>query len=584
MATSMATSNSIATTSTAVELTEPKAPASAAKTVIWGLTYNGSFKNMIGEKVSAKRGAEPDPPAPDPPAPGSPVPDSSASEDAEPQPTVETRVTVTYPRRKVIELPPGVTEFDIPMDGIHVSIKHKSINPKRGATRKGGSSTKPAGHSRKKSKSQDGEKSSKKGGQPRISTKNHLQWVPITQNGQPYTHLTAGSIELPVSQSSATPCDVENDIFIMDRNVLSSLVRPKGCDQAHAIDIYRDKENYRAQKARDLLKKDSAVLKFKNVALNVNDMGSILVYFDLLARAELRSDFDDFGNRTITFFSVPNYCDHDDCAPLQTYADKQYRTAGAKCIAKQHWWHFADFCFHDASTITFRDWAHPRDPTLGLTLEEASQVRTWYHALLNHPIRPNEEGVRRTQFVVFHWRGIELRDDGSGKFRHLVDSNSDCTNATRATDDRQGIPACIDPEVTTCLFCEGTGFGLEHFTMTPVPKSEDTGLMYLHYTEDAEHNKVQEEEPDMSKGKGKEVANYSLGNGEGSSANAGAGDNVEEENDPSDGEESGGENGGDSAGVGKENVVDSAVASTDDAKIDTADTVDTTGLFDESLD
>ncbi|KAI1454711.1 hypothetical protein F4805DRAFT_460526 [Annulohypoxylon moriforme] len=97
------------------------------------------------------------------------------------------------------------------------------------------------------------------------------------------------------------------------------------------------------------------------------------------------------------------------------------RKPPAKGILKHCWWHFADFCFHDLSTITFQDWAHQRDLTLKLTLQAAFQVRARLisKALYKSNNKIQEVGLRREGEPGFVVLGFAALVDYVGYLQEL---------------------------------------------------------------------------------------------------------------------------------------------------------------------
>ncbi|KAI0889643.1 uncharacterized protein GGS22DRAFT_194043 [Annulohypoxylon maeteangense] len=501
-----------ATTSAVMASTEPSDPTSGIKTVIWGLVYKQSFKNVlrasgpVREKEPAGKAAQP----------------ASDEDEEEAPPAIQARVKIRFDKIPPQEftLQPGATSFGISL-GVQARVDVDYVDSTGHTIRNASSSSRPvlmnatastSGGSKKSGPSRKVPKVS--AGTPRISVGENMEWVPITQNGQPYlNHDNRDASKVKIGPSvrlqGELVCNFETDIFVVDRNFLYARERPKDCDKVVAINLFVSKETERGQKARRLTEKDEILLHQKNVALNVNDPGTMLIYFDLLVTAYEAENFvNDFSSRTITFFSGPEHCDHADCAAMRFHVNKNFRAAGAKNILSRSWWTFAEFCFHESTATTFTASPHSHDLINHLDPEEASQVRTWYHSFLNHPPTGTANGVRCTEISVYGWTGM---NPGPVKFHHLIDEMNDCVNAGRAGEDREYVGGFIDPVVSVCLFCKGTGFGVQHFTKTMLPKREDTGLMYLHYGVDSVKNR--EEEGESYKGKGKERANYALEDG-----------------------------------------------------------------------
>ncbi|KAI1208918.1 uncharacterized protein F4807DRAFT_467893 [Annulohypoxylon truncatum] len=514
--------------------TQPAEPTSNVVGVIWGLMYKKSFKDGIKNRICPRK-AEKEPK----PAADMPSPDDDEGTPQPPLPTA-TRLMISFdpiPSQRII-LPTGVTSFDISeVLNIRYRVNLTAIDSKGEATGSTGPGSKSKARSRGNSASGSG--AGPAGSAPtnpgssngRISLRSHMGWEPITQNGQPYPSHDNRNVSShkvgPAVTSDALDCDIANDIFVFDRNVLGTLERPSGCDKAQAIDIFRDKDNKRAQEGRRLNKKDMVLLRPKNVALNVNDIGSVLIYLDLLVRARQDPGFTrDLENRTVTFFSGPESCNHEDCLPLREAIASGNRIHGAKKILGHPWWSFGDFCLRDPAThITLRDSVHNDDEMSGPSLpanvrmdpEEERQIRTWYHALLNHfpsgTTGTGEEAVPYSQFSVLNWKG---------KFSHLVDQVNACVDIERATGDRDLFTTFIDPVVLECVLCGQPGFALKHYTNSPLPKNAETGLMYLHYMDCGGEHLEKCDEQGKGKGKEKEAPIDPQGAGTDAGADVGA--------------------------------------------------------------
>ncbi|OTA83538.1 hypothetical protein M434DRAFT_36753 [Hypoxylon sp. CO27-5] len=345
---------------------------------------------------------------------------------------------------------------------------------------------------------------------PRVSVATDMGWAPIAHTAQPYPDdldQREGVAEHAVGPAGKSPrliCDLDRDIFIFDRAVLSSVQRPDHTEvggEIKPVDIYKACANPRSRKARSVV--EEFLLRPKNVALNINDPGSILMYYDLIIRAsqsekpQIKSLLED-GTRTITFFSGPEMCNHKDCNEWRQ-KHRGMRPTGTLNIRGYRWWMFGDFCLRDESTLSFRDVSHTLDVTMlqALTPAVIGQVRTWSHALLDHnPINGNlsAEGLPQTALRVVRLPGL----------LGLLIDNYGCMTDERVEDDamRNVISAHIDPNVRECAFCKQRGFGLEHFSLGPLPKAQDSGVMYLHYQED-EEDEEDEEETDALKGSDK---------------------------------------------------------------------------------
>ncbi|KAI0831539.1 hypothetical protein F5Y06DRAFT_290537 [Hypoxylon sp. FL0890] len=351
---------------------------------------------------------------------------------------------------------------------------------------------------------------------PRLSIKNDMEWAPIAQTAQPYP---ADLRELderdgvkshsvgPAASSKRLLCDIDVDIFVIDRLALSSIERrPRGVERtSDDVDIFSsEKRSDRWVKERANV--EGYLLEARNVAFNVNDPGSILIYYDLMMRAAQSSDrkireLVHDKPRTVTFFSGPETCDHKDCNKWRAKHQKALRPPGAQKVMGYKWWMFANFCVRSRSELIFRDEPHARDVTETLPVANAfvRHARTWSHALLNHHLLVPLE--LRTGFRIIRPPGL---------FGLLV-NNRGCLNQQRVEDpaERERINAQIDPENDKCIHCNRKGFDLKHFTDAPLPKRPETGIMYLHYKEDkgkgkeGDSSEDEENAASTSKNKGK---------------------------------------------------------------------------------
>ncbi|KAI1134969.1 hypothetical protein F5Y05DRAFT_416596 [Hypoxylon sp. FL0543] len=364
--------------------------------------------------------------------------------------------------------------------------------------------------------------------QPRVPVIDAFEWVPIAHSSQSYPHDlderegAAPHLIGPAVHSKPHICDPEIDIFVIDRGVLSLLEpRPIGSHKANTdIDVFE------RRKGRDNIENaflERHLLSLKHVAININDQGSMLIYAELLARAHANGAEPLGDGRTITFFSGPDTCNHDDCNAWRL-KHKGMRTPGAQKLMGVQWWMFANFCLRAASSLMFTDKPHARDMMTLLNVKDNAvrQARTWSHALLRHHARLRPTPARRKT----GFRLVIPGNDFGKTFRLLVD-NQNCLNTERANDDaeRARVEAQINPVVVDrCVFCDGESFPLGHYSLGPLPKGQNTGLMYLHYSneendggemdsgEDEHRTEVQDDtdaqDDTEPKGKGKKKANY----------------------------------------------------------------------------
>ncbi|XDG10011.1 hypothetical protein ABKA04_009626 [Annulohypoxylon sp. FPYF3050] len=511
---------------------EPKPKVVA---VIWGCLYKESFKTEMRENLGAKE-LEPIPEKPEEAAPPQPQPQLLApapvdSQDA-PKPKGH-RVTIeANPVPKLV--------FDIPAEQGRFSVIKTldmtfniEVSPEDSKDDAGGSdkkASKSAARPRKNSATGSPQGREK---HPRISVPEQMGWAQLSQNGQPHPdndNRNVASHEVgPLTKSKPTNCNIENDIFIFDRNVLSALERPHDCGNLD-VDIFKNRQTDKARK--DF--KDKVLLRIKNVAFNVNDPGSVMIYFDMIIRTYLNAEVEgEFDKKTLTFFSGPLFCDHEDCDVLRARIDRKYRTSAPKFALKHPTWTLGDFCLRTPASITFLNAEHAQDAMCGpaipdnerLNAEQSYQVMMWYRAMLNHhPLGLTAPGQGRTQFSIFRFEK---------KFPLLVDNANGCMMHRRATNDMDRIAPSPDPRTLPCKLCGATGFEMGYYDKTEIPVGE-TGLMYLHYSDDEKYREEYVRDPadeenlkkgkrGRGRGKGKEKEKEKAVNAQDDCAGANAG-------------------------------------------------------------
>ncbi|KAI2623531.1 hypothetical protein GGS26DRAFT_593623 [Hypomontagnella submonticulosa] len=334
---------------------------------------------------------------------------------------------------------------------------------------------------------------------PRISVVNDMKWAPIPLSGIQYPanlnarHGVAAHHVGPAPGSLPLVCNLEIDMFVFDRSVTGLIEGPVGTQSnTEPINVLKEKKQDRGKKDRKIIY--NFLLRIKNVAFNLNDPVSILFYMDHLIRA-LQSDKQihrDYAsaNRTVTFFSGPINCDHDDCEAWRVNRRKNFRSPGPERVCKKAWWDLAHGCLRSPETMTFDNLPQPRDVkrVMGISFTDAARCRAWTHALLRH-ITPDCKG---TAFKVL---------DKQGFFPLIVDDfddpNADCTTSTRATenDNLDKVVQSIDPVVKECAFCGKMGaLVFDHAQITGFQKAH-TGLLHLHFA------KKEEDDEDMKNGK-----------------------------------------------------------------------------------
>ncbi|KAI1087024.1 hypothetical protein F5B19DRAFT_500465 [Rostrohypoxylon terebratum] len=581
--------------------TNPKVVA-----VIWGCLYKESFKKEMREKVPAiemyKLASEqPEEEEQEEEEEAPPAPAAESQEAPKPKGYRVKVVTSPIPELEFV-MPPGQTHFrgtkTIQLTYTYdVSLMDAEDNA-------GGSdnqASKSAPKSKKKASTRSGKDSS--GPQcvrekhPRASVAHQMGWAPISQNGQPHPDNDNRNVaDYEVGPSVAFKvhkCDIENDIFIFDRNVLSALQRPRDCNKNN-VDIFLPLGNDTAQKARKYSDKEKVLLNIKNCAFNVNDPCTVMMYLDMLVRAHQEGgNVGDLGKKNLIFFSGPLRCEHEDCNILRGRIDRKYRNTGVKFMVKHPWWTLGDFCLRDPSSITFRTTEHAQDAMCGAELPDNArldaaqsyQVMMWYRAMLgHHPTHLTVPGQGRTQFSIFEFEK---------KFPLLVDNANQCLTPRRATHDMAAIAPVPDPKTRPCKLCGEAGFDMGYYDKAAIPEDHVTGLMYLHYSDDEKYReeyvgdpaddenqkrakrgrgrgkgKEKETEKETQKGKGKDkekVANTQDGGagahvGTSASASAGTSNQADTNDDANVTSASGGNNPSADAGSSAGNAVNAGTA------------------------
>ncbi|KAI1100569.1 hypothetical protein F4804DRAFT_348382 [Jackrogersella minutella] len=416
---------------------------------------------------------------------------------------------LTFPDgRQFEDVPSGIFTFDM------------------GGEPKGKSNSKSIGQAGSSKSTDDGKKVPIK--MPRVSVSKNVVWSIIGQNGRPQPNESDGQDGVkpyligPAQTSEPHSCNPETDIFIFDRSVLSGVQRPKGTDrgQGQEVNVFQAHDTKRAQDGRSVIQE--FLLRPKNVALNINDPGSILIYLDLLIRASRHAQnrFEDhLKGRTITFFSSPIRCNHPDCGEWREFYNGHMRIPGAPNILKHPWWELASFCLRDLNSISLMSEAHEKDQVkyTGIADHKQELARTWLHAIMNHnPVATGVAGVTTTKFAIVL---------GEDQIPLLVD-NANCLNATRLQEGMHcaRVAYDIDPEILPCSYCNLPGFAMGHYRDkgTEKEKWDETQGITQHNNHNCngeDGSEIASKEYDNQKGGGVSKENDTNGNKDGEAGN-----------------------------------------------------------------
>ncbi|KAI0854141.1 hypothetical protein F5Y00DRAFT_256639 [Daldinia vernicosa] len=429
---------------------ESSAMAVASDVVVWGLVYNDEYKKKVEEKTIEEFHKERLPQKKSAAKPG-----KAEENDADGE---EMGENIVAPAGKVLK---GILYGDGKRQEVRATTSFCPIfGPKE-----------------------------RKTGLERYSPRTSLldiYWEMIPIDGKSYDKANErdGVKAQAMGPSKGNPdihCDVEKDIFIIDRHALACVERPDGVNGKDKVDIFakneteskNDTKSKRDTKtARQRI--DDWLLRPRNVLFNVNDPGSLLIYLDLLERASTygKDESKKLLNqkRTVGFFSGPKQCSHDGCNKWRDTQSKKMRTPAQKNILKHPWWVFADFCPMDTPAISFKTSQHPKDVIAieNISNEDAKRARAFCHAMLNH-------SAFKEGYSILHQANM---------FPLLVHASGQCltTNDTskykldRIVRQVEGGGACYN--------CGENRDPLKIFVGNGIPKDQTTGLVYLHYKGD----------------------------------------------------------------------------------------------------
>ncbi|KAI1645433.1 uncharacterized protein F4817DRAFT_366599 [Daldinia loculata] len=308
---------------------------------------------------------------------------------------------------------------------------------------------------------------------PRTSMQD-IHWAMIATDGKSYHKANERDGVNPQKMGPAkgspfTLCDVEKDIFIIDRYALACVERPDGVNGNHKADIFGTTATKQARQ-----RIDDWLLRPKNVLFNVNDPGSLLIYLDLLERASKygKDGSKDLLNqkRTVGFFSGPKQCNHDDCNKWRNEQATKMRTPAQKNILKQPWWVFADFCPMGTNAISFKTSQHSEDiiSIENIRNEDANRTRAFCHAVLNHS--PFKEG-----YAILHQDNM---------FPLLVHASGQCLTPNDTGRDKLDEIVSQVRDGRACYGCAEKRDTNKIFGMNDLLKDQATGLIYLNYEVD----------------------------------------------------------------------------------------------------
>ncbi|OTB14200.1 hypothetical protein K445DRAFT_302855 [Daldinia sp. EC12] len=306
--------------------------------------------------------------------------------------------------------------------------------------------------------------------QQRTSLPRDIYWRMVSLEGTSYDGAfdredAALHMMGPARTSRAIRTNLDKDVFVIDRSALASVDRPREGGNASA-----EGDSVRAKKARSRI--DSWIFRPQNIAFNVNDPGSIFIYIYYLDKAERHGDAVVKSllekRKSVTFFSGPIECNHDDCDQWRDKQCTKMRPPATKRILGHPWWAFADFCPLHTTDICFKGQKHAMDVilTFGLTNLTANHLRGWAHALLNHSYLSD---------------GYRIQSPGPNTLPILFRSRGNCL-----VSDHFGGPEMTQilgqvANVGPCYSCGEQHPPAKKFEHYPIQKDQATGLIYLHY-------------------------------------------------------------------------------------------------------
>ncbi|KAI0386007.1 hypothetical protein F5Y04DRAFT_291343 [Hypomontagnella monticulosa] len=336
----------------------------------------------------------------------------------------------------------------------------------------------------------DGEKQRRP--EPRISVAEDMAWSPVRLNNHPYpadvdSRANTRAYKVgPAFSSKPLVCDLERDIFIIDRSILASIERPVGTEQNRdPIDVFAEKSGKRAKDGRKRVYE--YILVIRNVAFNINDPASLLIYLDHLIRAQRseKAAIRDLANakKTVIFFSTPATCDHEDCAAWRANT-RQFRPPGATNIYKMAWWNLADACVRPSATMQFDILPHRCDPqrVKNISFQIAVICRSWHHALLCHGLaRPDSSAFRIVTKERYFPMLVDDANPNAGP-----QNQGGCHTTTRADDMNSlfRVVLAMSAGVPSCCFCGNAHAFQFEYGSIPGFQFPHTYILYLHYSDD----------------------------------------------------------------------------------------------------
>ncbi|KAI1466889.1 uncharacterized protein F4812DRAFT_465530 [Daldinia caldariorum] len=308
--------------------------------------------------------------------------------------------------------------------------------------------------------------------QQRTSLLRDIHWDMVYITGQSYSKASDREgvddhMMGPARASQSIMCNLEKDIFIIDRSALACIDRPRDGGGAS-----EDADSTRAKRARTRI--EDWPLRPRNLAFNLNDPASLYIYsyfVDKAARhgdAEIRALLEE--KKTVTFFSGPENCDHNDCNAWRAKQNTKMRPPATKKVLRSSWWAFADFCPLHTSGNSFTVWPHAQDliQTKGVGGEAANRLRAWAHAMLNH------------SFLAGGYRVDRYREN-------TLDALVRCRNECLVVGHLRGGGGQIDQIVSQiasggpCYSCGEQHPQAKQFGHLAIDKHQVTGLIYLHF-------------------------------------------------------------------------------------------------------
>ncbi|KAI1806687.1 hypothetical protein F4811DRAFT_568493 [Daldinia bambusicola] len=342
--------------------------------------------------------------------------------------------------------------------------------------------------------------------QQRTSLVRDIYWDMVSITGQSYAEASdredvAPRMMGPAKASRPIECNLDRDVFIIDRSALACIDRPREGGGAS-----EDATSARAKKARTRV--EEWPLRPRNLAFNINDPASLYLYTYFMEKAARHGDAEVKAllkkKKTVTFFSGPEVCNHEDCEAWRDQQNTKMRPPATKKVLGYSWWAFADFCPLHTSENSFAVWPHSKDPIQikRVTSETAKSLRVWAHAMLNHSYMADGYKVSRVRQTA-------------PTLNALVRTRGNCllANHLRVDGGQIDLVATQIAGGGPCYVCGEQHPQAKRFGQLAIDKHQVTGLIYLHYGSDEDKDVAAKAKVDDSTNSSSEGSRGGVGEG-----------------------------------------------------------------------